>query len=174
MERFYSKIVGSPVRDDGVRPITTVKDLVVDPETGKVIAFVVDLRRNLIITPIDVAEWHDALKIHHDDAIIDGNEVLRVEEVQRSGIHIIDSRVETRSGVFVGKVHDFSVDGKMMTLHKLYVSKGFLGLVRYDNRIITADQIVEIVPGKVIVKDEMIAVREEAGEKIPLEDMAVG
>jgi len=173
MDRFYTKIVGLPVvEDDGLRALTTVKDLVMDPERGKALAFVVDHGKNLIITPIDVISWHDVLHIHSREVIIHGDDVLRVNEVQKSGIKIFGNRVETKTGKYLGKVIDFVIDNHSMVLKKIFVAKGFLGLLRYDTRAIASKNILEILADKIIVKDDMATVREEAKEKRTMEDMA--
>ncbi len=173
MERFYSKISGTPVmEDDAMRPLTTIKDVLIDSETGKVIAFIVNLSKNLIITPMDILSWHDAIHVHDRDSIIEGNEVLRVENVQKSGTRVIHNRVETKDGKYLGKVVDFSIDSHSMDLKKLYVAKGFLGLFRYESRIIPAKNIIEILPEKIVVKEDLAVIKQEEKEKIVMEDLA--
>ncbi|MDA1060179.1 MAG: PRC-barrel domain-containing protein [bacterium] len=153
MHRLYSKIIGTPVYDDSVRPLTTVKDLIIDTETGKLLAFVVNQSKNLVIVPIDVVSWTEVIKINNIDSIIDGNDVIRISEVQKRGINLIHNKVETKNGEKLGKVNDFSVDTDILMLQKLYVSKGILGLVRYESRIISAKDIIEILPDKIVIKD---------------------
>ena len=171
MDRFYSKIVGIPVvEDDNLRPLTTVKDLIVDPEMGKVLAFVVDTHRNLIITPIDVISWHDVLHVNNSDVIIHADDVMRVQTVRKNGTRVFGNRVETKGGNFLGKVVDYSIDNQLMVLKKIFVAKGFLGLFRYDNRTIPMKNIIEILPNKIVVKDDLATVKEEeAKEKRTME-----
>lgn len=174
MDKFYTKIVGTPVvEDDNLRPITTIKDVLIDPESGKLIALIVDLSRNLIITPIDILSWHDVIHVHGRDVIVEGNEVLRVEAVQKSGVKVFHNRVETKDGKYLGKVADFSVDTHLMDLKKLFIAKGFLALFRYESRIIPAKNILEILPEKIVVKDDLAVVKQEAKEKVAMEDMAL-
>lgn len=174
MEKFYTKIVGTPVvEDDKSRPITTVKDVLVDPEKGKLIALIVDVGSNLIITPMDILSWHDVIQVHNRDVIVEGSEVMRVEAVQKGGIKILHNRVETKEGKYLGKVADFAVDTHVMELKRIFVAKGFLALFRYESRIIPVKNILEILPDKIVVKDDIGAVKEEAKEKAPLEELAL-
>lgn len=173
MDRFYTKIVGLPVvEDDSLRALTTVKDLIVDPERGKVLAFVVDANRNLIIMPMDVISWHDVLHVHSRDVIIPGDDVLRVQTVQKNGGRVFGNRVETKDGKYLGKVVDYAIDSQLMILKKIFVAKGFMGLVKYDTRVIASKNILEILPEKIIVKDDMGTVKEAVKEKRAMEDMA--
>lgn len=166
MEKLFSRILGTPVLQDGLRPITSVKDVVVDPENGKVIAFVVNINQNKIITPIDVVEWKgDFLKVHPGEVIIDGHEVLRVERVQKAGIRIERNRVVSKDGMFLGRVYDFSVDTNAMALKNLYVAKDILGLLRYEKKIIEWKEILEITAKKIVVKSGMQKI--EVEEKMP-------
>ena len=78
----------------------------------------------------------------------------------------------TEDGFKLGKVVDFSMDMRDYVLKKLFVSKEILGMVRYDNRIIPAKNIVEILPNKIIVKNNLETVKEKEGARA--EDLAIG
>ncbi len=161
------------VEDDGIRALTTVKDMVVDQESGKVLAFVVNVGQNLIITPMDVLSWHDVLHIRSREEIISGDDVLRVQMVQKGGSRIFHNRVETKDGKYLGKVVDYSIDSNLMDLKKLFVARDILGLIRYDGRVIPAKNILEILPEKIVVKDDLAMVKEKVKEKRTMEEMAL-
>lgn len=174
MERYYTKIVGTPVYADSPRPLTTVKDVIMDPEQGKLLAFVVNQNKKLVILPMDILSWEEVIRIHNHDVIINAHEVLRIEEVQKMNTPIMSSRVETKSGEYLGKVYDLTIDNNTFMLQKIFVAKGLLGLFRYDSRIISAKNIIEILPNKIVVKEDMRKIKEvEAKPEIALEDMAV-
>jgi len=172
MEKFYSNIVGMPVIEDDVfRAITTIKDVIIDPESGKVVAFSVDIRRNLVIAPVDIISIGEFLKIHSVESIAEGSDILRVDIVQKKGIKIIHNRVETKNNEYIGNVVDFSIDAKTFTLKRLFTAKSFLGLIRYDQRIILEKNIIEILPDKIIVKENLKTAKEE--KRVSVEDLAV-
>ena len=171
MERSYSKIIGTPIFNDNTRPLTTVRDLIIDPATGKILAFVVNINKKLIVTPLDVLSWGENIKVHNGDAIIDANEVLRVENVLKNQIKVLSNKVYTKNGEYLGKVIDYSVDNKSYLLKNLFISKGFLGLIRYQSRIIPYKDIIEIKRDKIIIRDilKKIKVNQEE-QRVKLED----
>lgn len=165
MEKLYSKTIGTPVVEDHMRPITTVRDLVFDPENGKLLAFVVNENKGLVIVPVDVLAWYDVLRVHDREAIIDAEEVLRVEKFLKGEVRILQNRVETKAGKYLGRVYDMAINNKSFMLEKLFIAKGFLGLVRYETRIIPYKSILEITAEKILVKDDMGKI--EVEEKVP-------
>ncbi len=172
MERLYSNMIGTPVvEDDEIRPFTSIKDLIIDPDNGSLVAILVDINKNLIITAVDVYKWGDVLKVGDRNAVIEGKDVLRVEEIQKRGRFLPHSKVYTKNGVYLGKIIDFSLDSNDLGLRTLFVAKDFLGLLRYGNRLISFKDIVEVLPGKVIVKNDLAVVEED--KEMPVKDMAV-
>lgn len=175
MELLYKNIIGTAVfEDDFPRPLTSVKDLILDPENAKVIAIVSDVNRNLIISPIDIVSWKNVIKINSGDAIIDGNEVLRVEAIQKKGIKFIGNNVETVDGKKLGNVVDLSINVNTFDLKRLYVSKTFLGLIRIESRIIPVSNIIEVLADKIIVKSDLEEIKEFESSNIKIKDLAVG
>ena len=163
MERLFTNILGTPVVDDDFkRPIAFVRDVLIDPERGNLIALIVDIHRNLVIAPVDILAWGESIRVPAHDAIVDGKEILIVSEVQKKNIRIFGNKVETRRKEYIGNVIDFSIDSQNLTLRKLFTAKSFLGLLRYDNRIISAKNIEEILPEKIIVKGNTQPVYEES------------
>lgn len=170
MERYFSKIIGTPVYDEGIRPITSVKDLVIDPENGKVVALVVNLSRNLVVAPMDIVSWYEGIKINSSDDIVEGDDILRVQSIQQRGIRIFRNKVETKDGKYLGKVFDYGLEPKSLILSKLFVAKDILGLLRYDSRVIGYNSILEILPDKIVVKSDLATVKVERVKQ--LEDAA--
>lgn len=160
MEKFFSKIVGTPILcDDNLRPVASVRDIVIDPENGKVLGLFTDLRQKKIISAIDILSWGDYVKINDLSAIIDANNIMRVEQIINSDRKIFRNNVETKGGEYIGKVVDFSINLKTMELNTIYVTKEFLGLVRFSSRIIKAKDIIEVLSDKIIVKDGLALVK---------------
>ena len=164
MEKLYTKILGMPVRDDGVRPITTVKDVLIDPATGKICALEVHSGRNMVIVAVDILAWRDAIIINNADSIVSAEDILRVEELIKQDLRVYKNNVESKSGTHIGKVYDFIIDSENLNLKKLYVSKDILGIARYDKRIIDAKDIIEILKEKIIVKANTAILKEEEKE----------
>lgn len=173
MERLYSNIVGTPVlEDDALRPMAIVRDIVVDPLNGLLLAVIVNSKKTQIISAIDIAGWTNVVHIHNRHVIVDAGDVLRISEILKNGFHIFRNRVESENGEYLGKVFDFTIDEVTMCLNKLFIAKEFLGIFRYDNRIMHAKNILAILPDKIIVKNPLKTVKEEAKSAIKAEDAA--
>jgi len=165
MEILYSKIIGMPVFvPENPRPLCIVQDIVIDPVSGKIIAFVVDSRRGLIVTPMDVFSMKHGVLIRDADDIVLAEDILSVKKIQ-SDEKLFHKRVETETGKQLGIVVDIVIDDRSLTLNKLYTAKTFLGIIQFDGRVIAAKNIVEIRKNKVVVKDDSGEVRDaERGE----------
>lgn len=170
---FYSNIVGTFVfEDDSSRPVAVVKDLVMDPDRGVTIAFVLNQNKQLVVSPMDVISFKHVMKINSADNIVEASEILRVSEVLKSRRPISGAKVFTKSGEYIGKVFDFSIDAKTYDLNKIFVAKDILGLFRYNSLIIPAKNIVEVKSYKIIVKDARNTEKEEDLQRVSVKEMA--
>jgi uncharacterized protein YrrD len=168
MEKLYSNIVGMPIFEDGhIHPITSVKDVVMDTERGKIIAVIVDTNKRKVIAPMDIISMGDVLKIHHEAAIIDEDDIIRIKEIREQKTFLFKNTVETREGHYLGKVYDFAVDMSTLHLQKIFVAKGILGIFRYSSKIIPAKKILEILPNKIIVENGVGKAIEVEKNKVP-------
>lgn len=171
---FYSNIVGTLVfEDDSPRPVAIIKDLVMDPDRGALIAFVLNQNKQLVISPMDVISLKQVMKISNADDIVEAVEILRVSEVLKSNRPIYGAKVFTKSGEYLGKVFDFSIDAKTYDLNKIFVAKDFLGLFRYNSLIIPAKSIIEVKSYKIIVKDSKEAEKEKDLQRVSIKEVAV-
>ena len=171
---FYSNIVGTLVfEEDSPRPVAIVKDLVVDPDKGTTIAFVLNQNKGLVVSPMDVISLKQVMKINSADNVVEAAEILRVSEVLKSGRFVHGAKVFTKSEEYLGKVFDFSIDAKTYDLNKIFVAKDILGLFRYNALIIAAKNILEVKSDKIIVKDSKEAEKEEDLGKVAVEELAV-
>ena len=171
MERLLSNIVGIPVyEDDGHRPLTTVRDVIIDPESGVFLGVITNIGKNEIIAERDMLSLGEVIKIHGRDSIIPAEDVFRIDEVLKSGKRIFGNKVVTENGENLGKVFDLAIDKNTMALSKIFTAKGLLGLFRYDTRIISAKNIVEVLPHKIVIKGGTNLIMEKKEAKIPLEE----
>jgi len=79
---------------------------------------------------------------------------------------LIDLPVETKSGIFLGRVFDFEMETDSGIINKFYVKRGNLieGLLKRDQLIISRNQVISIDKEKMVVEDG--EVKEEAKERI--------
>jgi sporulation protein YlmC with PRC-barrel domain len=146
-------IIGTPVlsQRDGHR-IGTIKLPLIDPETGKLLALVVKVLKRRIIVPYDILKWGKSIEVHDGSAIIDADEILRVHSLLENYNPLIGRRVETKSGIYLGKVFDYELDTQSLSLNKLMVAKEFI-IFKYSPSVVTWKHIIEIQDKKIIVKD---------------------
>lgn len=163
MQRLFRDIIGMPVfAEDFGGPVAVLRDLVIDSENGKVMAVVVNKRKNKVIVPMDILAWKRYMRIRSADVILEGQDVVRVHEVQKRGIAIFGNKVVTESGKGLGIVSDYVVDTKFFEMKKIFVSKNILGIFSSGRRIIPAKDIIEVRPEKIVVRDDLETVKETA------------
>jgi len=152
MQKIYTEIIGTEVinAQNGKR-LARVQDLLIDPENGKVIAVIVNLKKNLIISVMDIAKWGKNIQINDPHSIIDGFEILKVKKIQEEEIKIIKSSVKTEEKKYIGTVHNYYIESDIGNLSKILTRKKFL-FFHYDERIIDYREIVEIKKGEIIIK----------------------
>lgn len=151
MQKLYSEIIGMPVFTEYSKmPVTLVRDIIIDPENGKVLAFVV--KNNHIIVPLDIERFLDGLYIAEKDRILPVDDVLRVHEVKKQEIDIIGSRVLTEPDkIYLGKVVDYEIDTAHMILSAIHAAKTFF-FFRFQEKVISARSIIKISKHSVLVK----------------------
>ena len=163
MEKLYSNIIKTPVfLEEGREAVAGVKDVIMDSETGKLLAFVVNANKGLVIIERDVLEWGDVLHIHDHHSIAEAEDIIRVKSVMDRGVRIFGNKVETKKGENIGLVVDMVIDSKTYQLKKIFIAKRVLGLLQYDQRIVSAKKIVEVLEDKVIVENSVESVKEKA------------
>lgn len=168
MQALYSELIGIPVFDEYSKaPLALVQDVIIDPETGKVIAFLV--KNKHIVVPLDVLRVSRGIFIPDKSHILPMSEVLRVEEVFQRRIPIAGMRVVTqREKTYLGKVVDYAIDTTHMVLTQIHVAKTFF-FFHFQEKIISYVSIIRIEKDRIIVKDARgISVK----EKVPARSSA--
>lgn len=153
MHKLYFQLIGLPVFDEASSsPVTLIKDVIIDPENGKVLAFLV--RNGEVIISIDVERiTSEGLFIADRDRVVPVDDVFRVHNVLKMDISLAGMRViSQRTKAYLGRVVDFEIDTKQMMLVNIHVAKTMV-FFRFNERIFSYRNIVRISKGIVIVKD---------------------
>lgn len=134
--------------------VAFVENLVVDSDNGVVLALLLKKRnffeKNKIISFRDVREiFLDGVIINSSDSIIDTVEIIKVHEVMDKNIYLIGSAVISQDGRRIGFLEDFIIDLSFGYLVTLVVKKRFGN----EKRIISAERILDLLPGKIIIRD---------------------
>ena len=164
MEALFSRSIGLPIVDQHSHLVVgRLSDIIIDTETGKIIAFA--LLRGQIVVPLDIIEWRpDHLVISDMDHIVHADDVVRIQAVLQRHIPVFANRVVTEADEYIGRVVDMVFNTKTFELKNLFVAKLFL-IFKYDHRIISVKNIIEIKKEKIIVKD--ILGKEKDKAKVP-------
>lgn len=159
--RLYSESIGMPVMTPyHNRPLAYVRDILIDPENGKIVAFLISRRH--VVTPIDVVRFDEALVINEESHISEIDDVLRAKILFQNRIPIFGQKVFTEDKLYLGRVYDMSFESTLFTLHQIFVAKGFL-FFRFQSLIIPKTNIVVIKKQAIIIKGG----REKKKERVP-------
>ncbi|PJC36715.1 hypothetical protein CO046_04290 [Candidatus Peregrinibacteria bacterium CG_4_9_14_0_2_um_filter_53_11] len=153
MKKLYSELMGMSIFEEHSphRPLGVVRNVMIDPETGKLLAFV--LKNRQVILPADTECLNNALYIRSRDDLIPMEDVLRVAEVDRMAIDVAGSQVMTaKTRKILGRVIDYEVDLKAAQLTTLHVAKLFL-IFHLSEAIISAKNIIKIDRAFITVED---------------------
>lgn len=167
MRKLFSELIGQPVTTrDSAKPVARVFDLVLDPANGGFIALSVHPALQQVVGARDIVSWTPQITIRDLESIIEPSEVVRIQRVLNTNTAFLYNRVETESGVYLGRVHDYLMDITAGALLKIMVSKSFLGIIRWNERIIPMSEIIRVEPERVIVKDDLLMQRVAKPERV--------
>lgn len=160
MIKFFREIIGTPVLhfEDGSL-LASVKDVIIHPDTGKLEAFWVKTYHHPfsygILQTQDIAEWKKKIYVKGGEAIGAPADIIKIADILSQKRLIVGNRVRTDSGVDLGRVFDLDFDTTQYFLRHIHVQKSFLGLWRYQPRILSYDLILEVLPDTILIKDKM-------------------
>lgn len=150
----YSQIIHSPVLElKGQTRLGVASDLVIQKSDLSIKAVIVKyglLNVNTrVATNTDIIELNSGSVIVRDDgSVVSLSEAERVREAISDKMYGIGQRVNTKSGKYIGRVYDYTLDNTTLSLHKLYV-KSLL-----DERIISVSSIIKFEGKNIKVKDD--------------------
>ncbi|MBU1446460.1 PRC-barrel domain-containing protein, partial [Patescibacteria group bacterium] len=154
MEKPYSKIIGLPIIIEGAGKVGRITDILINTKNGKVEAFFTNTGKMKIIIPMDILYFGIGLIIGDFDDIIDAEDIINIQEILKSDIGILKSKVETVKGEYLGHVQDYYINTQAYGMTKIVVHKSFFGLLKTPDLLISARDIVEIKKNLIIVKNK--------------------
>jgi sporulation protein YlmC with PRC-barrel domain len=170
----YRSIIGTPILhfDEGTL-LAFIKDVVIDPDTGKIEAFWVKPLTvpisDAVIQSQDILEWKKNIYIKNESVISEPADIIRISDILAKQIYIIGNRVQNEAGDSYGRVYSIDFKTDTFYIRQIYVQKSILGLINYDGRIFSFDNIIEITPSAIII-DDKTATKEKVVKSILAED----
>ena len=155
------KLTNLPVASyDTEAKVGAIRQIIVDPENGKVLGFMVKTMRllgpTLALSIIDVAEWDpNGLVTTSIENLIPPKEIIHFNEVYLKEINLFQMAAKTEGGKKLGVVEDFLIDTDTQTVAKYYL-KDLFGkslvlpsdkVVKIDKQIIFSDDVGEMPTG---------------------------
>lgn len=153
MDKYYSQTIGTPIMTMGGPTGRKIVEVVIEPETGRIIGFLVTPRGEFVATPRDILYWNQRVIINDVEDIVEVDDIIKIKEILARKISVYKNRVFTQSGTYLGEVLDYAVNPKFFVLTKLLVAKTVFGLFPFQEKIIAHRDILEIKKDRIIVKD---------------------
>lgn len=166
---YASRLIGTPVLSvqAGGR-IASVSELIVDPDTLKIIAFKLTgplvMRSSAKILDVkSVREYSNfGIVIDDIDELIEKDDVVKISKVLDLNFDLNGLKVETKKGSKLGKVEDYTLTSEDFIVQQLIVKRKLLKSFLDPELTISRKEIVEITDYKVIIKDEEKTVKKKA------------
>ena len=170
-----STLVGTSILSvQAGRPIATVSELIIDPNSLKTIAFRVNgpmVNRNENILDVSsVREYSNyGIVIDDIDELMAAGDIIKISKVLELNFNLVGLKVETKKGSNLGKVVDYTLTPEDFMVQQIIVKRPMIKRFVDPELTIPRKEIVEIDDYKIIVKDEekVIKARAEKEDFIP-------
>lgn len=153
MLTLISNLVNKPVVTmDQAEPLGLLRDPIIDPTNGKLIAFFFGHgflhMQQSVLAADDIASYDDnRIVVHRDDVARVVDEEPKIREILSQRVPVLGANVLTESGKKLGRANDLLLDTELSMIVKYYVH-GML-----SDRIIPAEHVVTIDKRGIIVDD---------------------
>lgn len=134
---------------------------IINPDKLEIMAFFVysgwlKHQQSVLLTR-DVRELaQNAVLIDSFEEIEDAGEIVRLKEVLEGNFKLLGIQVVNESGLKLGRVEDYTFDLASYKISKLYVKQSIMRNFLLNNLIIDRNQIIDITPKKIVVRDATV------------------
>ncbi len=164
---YASKLIGAPILSmQSAGPIGVITDLVVDPNTLKILAF--RIKGPLVKTAniLDVKSVREYSKygcvVDSIDELVEKGDIIKVSEIIDLNFDLNGLKVETKKKTKLGHVIDFTVTSEDFNVKQIIVKRPLVKSFLDSELIIPRSEITEVTDYKIIVKDEEKTIKEKA------------
>lgn len=150
------KLIDLPVASmDTLSKIGEVRQVVIDPQGGQVLGFLVQpagfLQSIKALSIIDVSEWDpNGLVTENEENLVEPREIVRINDITSKKIFLLGMAAKTESGKNLGEIENLLIDTTMQIVVKYYIRDLF-----GKARIFPADKVVKIEKNTVIFSDDV-------------------
>lgn len=161
MQKFATSMILRPVLLQEEKALVgVVEDLIIDTDTGILLGLLVregfgKKNQKALAQKDIVGIGQNFFLVKSYSVLGEIDEFVRLKRVIDRDIKILKNKVYTESGVFLGKVYDFTLDLTDTKLSKIYVRPSGIRILSND-LIISSKQIISIEKDKIVVEDTKI------------------
>lgn len=151
-----STILNLPVAaTDTHSAIGRVRQIVINPENGTLLGFVVKplgfFSKEKILSEQDMVEIDkNGIVTKSEENLVESSEVVRIAKVLKVNINIIGQNAITESKKNLGKIYDYVLDTEMQLISKYYIHS------MLAEKILPHDKVVKIDKKAVVFSDDVI------------------
>lgn len=159
MIKDYRSILATKVMEfESGKLLALISGIIINPDTGMVEAFWVKPATlpigNAILKVSDILEFKKNIYIKSDQILAEANDIIRINEILEEGRFFLGNNVQNEAGKSYGRCKNLTFDTKMYALKQIHTKKSILGLIILDQRIFSYENIVEVLPDKIIINDD--------------------
>ncbi len=167
MHLLRSAAIGTEIIDDALHEIHgRVIDLILDPDRGKILALLVRMPFDSVITAVqipDITTWGKRIHVRDSSVLGPVEEIIRLKPFLEERRRIYRQPIVTKSGARIGICSDYQFSTEHFTLEWIFPKRFFS-----KGTPLPASEILEVTEEAIIVKDQ--GPREEkveAEESVP-------
>ncbi|MDD3773918.1 MAG: PRC-barrel domain-containing protein [Patescibacteria group bacterium] len=137
------------------RRLGKIREVLIDPEIGKIIAFGLDtfLNKNYL-APRDIIEFgSDKVVMNKEEELCEEKDLPRIKQIREKRIRVLGASVFTESATKIGKMGDLIFDETSGEILRYYVSRPFFSSPLKAYLILEKGDIKKIEKRGVIVRD---------------------
>lgn len=162
-----SDLIGYPILSLHMgREIARVTELIIDPESLKIVAFRASgYEDGDILTTDDIREFSNiGMIVDSGDVFANQGDVVRVDKISELRFDIIGLNVVTKKGTKLGKASNYMVNTNDFTVQQIVVQRPFFKAFNDPELWVGRSEIVEINDTQIIVKDEEAKIKQKVVE----------
>lgn len=148
-----------------------LKKPVIDPDRLEIIAFICESaspKRTCVMVGSDIRQLAgDCIIIDSQDELAEPGDIIRLEPFLENAYTPLNKAVVTESGDKLGLVEEFLVGLETVEIEKLSVRRSLLRTWLGSALIIDRDQIVDVTPKQIIVRDATVKPPVLTAESLP-------
>lgn len=163
MQIRLSQALGIPVVEEGTtEALGRIDWPVLNPDTGKVEGFWIKgfLGGPAFLLSQDILRWGMRVAVRDMDSLCDPRDIVRLDSLLASNRPIIGQTIKTEGGAVLGRCKDVQFDTTHFQLSWIFPRRFFRWGIS-----IAANQIVEVTPEAIMVRDLVVPTQVEETEE---------